>query len=228
MEVSHKISVFFFCWLSPLLSLCLSRIQWQVSQLTSLTGRLTTWDVHLWAQIWTPMWKLCNFSLLQTAAVSISISAVCSLIHGPQLCQCSHNLSEDVYAGKQTALIFMTRTADTHTHTLHFNLVHNCRWSLSLFVSPPLSACPLSYIFSFPEIYTRSLSLTQILRADTQGIDPGSRLAACYRCFSSASVPHAGTWCVCTQCVCVSSAELGLPEGRDGEGAEWLSTVIHL
>lgn len=67
-------------------------------------------------------------SVLHTAG-SISISAVCSLIQGQEFCQCSHNLLEDVYAGKQTALIFMTSRADTDCI---FHLVNDYRWCVPL------------------------------------------------------------------------------------------------
>lgn len=42
------------------------------------------------------------------------LSQLCSLIQWQEFCQCSHKLLEDVYAGKQTPLIFMSRSADTN------------------------------------------------------------------------------------------------------------------
>lgn len=107
--------------------------------------------IHLWSQLWPPLWMRCerrrvqlprcSFSVLLTTAVSFSISAVCSLIQWQEICQRSLNLLEDVYAGRQTTLIFMTRRADIHSTFI---------WSITadgVCVCARVCLCPLTYIF---------------------------------------------------------------------------------
>jgi len=70
------------------------------------------WDTNEVREAECTVWLLCSFSVPCAPAVSLSNSAVCSLIQEQELCQCSHNLMEDVYNRKQTAFIFMMSGTD--------------------------------------------------------------------------------------------------------------------
>lgn len=97
---------------------------------------------------------ICGSSVLHSTAVNLSVSAVYSLIQGQEPCQCSCNLLEHIYAGKQTALIFMMRSAGTHSG---FPRSASADGVCMAF----LSAGPRSYILSFPERCTCSLTHMQ-------------------------------------------------------------------